>query len=204
MADDLPVLTFANKNELRRWLQANHAKAPGLWLKIYKKATGVPTVVYDEAVDEALCFGWIDGQRKGLDWEAFLQRFTPRRPQSIWSKVNRERIARLVAEGRMQAAGLAEVERAKADGRWEAAYDSPKDAKLPPDFEAALAKNRAAKSFLATLDKREHYAIVFRLHGAKKAETRQRRIETFIARLAAGTKITAPADPKPAATPKKK
>ncbi len=187
--NEQPVLFFETPKEWRKWLHENHAKVPGVWLRFYKKGSGTKSVVYAEALDEALCYGWIDGQSKRLDDEAYLQRFTPRRAKSIWSKRNRDHVARLEEEGRMHAAGRAEVERAKADGRWDAAYDSPSNMELPGDFVKALAKNKKAKAFLATLGRKNTYAIAFRLHHAKKPETRQRRIETFIAKLAEGKPI---------------
>jgi uncharacterized protein YdeI (YjbR/CyaY-like superfamily) len=184
-----PVLFFETPKEWRKWLHANHAKSNGVWLRFYKKGAGKKSVVYAEALDEALCYGWIDGQSKRLDDEAYVQRFTPRRAKSIWSKRNRDHVARLEKEGRMHDAGRAEVERAKADGRWDAAYDSPSNMELPEDFVKALAKNKKAKAFLATLNRANTYAIAFRLHHAKKPETRARRIETFIAKLAEETPI---------------
>lgn len=179
-----PVLFFETPKEWRKWLHANHTKSDGVWLRFYKKGSGKRSVVYAEALDEALSYGWIDGQVRRLDDEAYVQRFTPRRARSIWSKRNREHVARLEKEGRMHDAGRAEVERAKADGRWDAAYDSPSKMELPEDFVKALAKNAKAKAFLATLSRANTYAIAFRLHHAKRPETRARRIAAFIAKLA--------------------
>ena len=185
-ASQLETIAFPSTKAFETWLRKNHDKAAGVWIQFYKKGSGVRSITYAEALDVALCHGWIDGQLKRLDDRAYLQRFTPRSARSIWSKRNRDHVARLIREGRMQPAGLREVERAKKDGRWDAAYDSPKNARLPDDFLAALDANAKAKRFFATLDKRNAYAITFRLHHAKKAETRARRIAKFVERLAAG------------------
>jgi uncharacterized protein YdeI (YjbR/CyaY-like superfamily) len=174
---------FSSQKAFQTWLHENHTSSDGLWLKFYKKATGVTTIVYAEAVDVALCYGWIDGQSKSIDERCYMQRFTPRRTRSPWSKINREKVARLVSEGRMQAAGLAEVERAKADGRWEAAYESPSRIAVPPDLQAELDARPRAKAFFATLSSTNRYAILYRLHDAKRPETRARRLEQFVALL---------------------
>ena len=184
--DDLPVLPFASQTAWERWLEANHADSPGLWLKIAKKATGIATVTYAEAVEVALCFGWIDGQRGRLDDEWYIQRFTPRRARSRWSQINRDKAERLIGEGRMRPAGLSEVERAKADGRWAAAYASPSKIEVPDDLRQALDANPAAKDFFATLSGNNRYAVLYRVHDAKRPETRARRIEKFVAMLARG------------------
>jgi uncharacterized protein YdeI (YjbR/CyaY-like superfamily) len=181
--DDLPVIAFESSEAWEAWL-AHHQDEPGVWLKIAKKASGIPTVTHPEALDVALCFGWIDGQRLPLDADWFLQRFTPRRARSKWSKINRERVAALVAGGRMQPRGLAEVERAKADGRWDAAYDAPSQATVPDDLQRALDANPAARDFFATLRGANRYAILYRIQDAKRPETRARRIESFVAMLA--------------------
>lgn len=182
--DGLPVKTFRSSAEWKRWLHRDHAKANGLWLRFFKKAAGIKGLTYAEALDEALCYGWIDGQARGLDEQSYLQRFTPRRRHSPWSKINREHVARLIKTKRMQLAGLAEVERAKADGRWDVAYDSFGTATPPDDFRTALAKNKMAKAFFATLSRQNLYAIYFRLQSAKKPETRARRVAQFIEMLA--------------------
>jgi uncharacterized protein YdeI (YjbR/CyaY-like superfamily) len=182
----LPVLGFEDAAGWEAWLARHHATSKGLWLKMAKKATGVRSVDYPQALDAALCWGWIDGQRRGLDAGAFLQRFTPRGKRSIWSKVNREKVAALIASGRMQPPGLAEVQRAQADGRWEAAYDSPSRATVPPDLEAALAANPRARAFFATVSATNRYAVLHRVHTAKKPETRARRITLFVDMLARG------------------
>ena len=182
--DGLPIKTFRTPGEWKRWLHREHAKANGTWLRFFKKAAGIKGLTYAEALDEALCYGWIDGQARGFDEQSYLQRFTPRRRQSPWSKINREHVTRLIKTKRMQPAGLAEVERAKADGRWDVAYDSFGTAAPPDDFKSALAKNKKAKAFFATLSRQNLYAIYFRLHNAKKAETRVRRIAQFVEMLA--------------------
>jgi uncharacterized protein YdeI (YjbR/CyaY-like superfamily) len=171
------------------WLQKQHAASPGVWMKIAKKDAPEPSVQYPEALDAALCFGWIDGQKKSIDEHYWLQKFTPRARRSIWSKVNREKVAALAAQGLMQPAGLAEVERAKQDGRWEAAYDSWSAAEVPPDLQAALDANPKAKAKFATLSAQNRYAILFRTHQAKRAETRARRIDEYVAMLARGETI---------------
>ncbi len=177
---------FATAAAFERWLRKHHAKAACLWIKYAKKKSGIPSIDWDQAVDVALCYGWIDGQAKALDDTYSLQRFTPRGKRSKWSKLNRERVARLTKAGRMQAAGLAEVERAKADGRWDVAYDSPSNAKVPDDLAKALARSAKARAAFDKLNARNRYAILYRLHDAKKPETRARRLETFVAMLARG------------------
>lgn len=186
MPDDLPILPFASADEWESWLEAEHASAAGVWLKIAKKDTGIATVTYAEALDVALCFGWIDGQRRGFDATWFLQRFTPRKPRGNWSKINTEHVARLLAAGRMRPAGLAQVEAARADGRWAAAYDGQRTATVPPDLQQALDANPEAAAFFATLRGANRYAVIYRVQGAKRAETRARRIERFVAMLARG------------------
>lgn len=181
-----PVLPFASAEAWEAWLAAQGESADGVWIKMAKKATGIPTVTHVEAIDVALCYGWIDGQRRSLDAEWFLQRFTPRRARSTWSKVNREKVAQLIAAGRMQPAGLREIERAKADGRWDAAYDPPSRITVPEDLQAALDADEAAKAAFAGLDGQNRYAILHRVQQAKRPETRARRIETFVAMLARG------------------
>ena len=187
MADELPILPFASAAEWESWLEAEHARAPGVWLQIAKKDSGIATVTYAEALDVALCFGWIDGQKRGFDATWFLQRFSPRRPASKWSKINTEHVARLTAAGRMRAAGLAQVEAAKQDGRWEAAYEGQRTATVPADLQAALDANPAAAAFFATLTGANRYAILYRVQQpAKRAGTRERRIEQYVAMLARG------------------
>ena len=189
MSDRLPTIFLASAREWEEWLEANHATSPGVWLKIAKKDTGIESVRYPEVLESALCFGWIDGQREALDERYFLQRFTPRQPRSKWSKINREKAERLVPAGRMRPAGLAEVERAKADGRWEVAYESQSRIAVPDDLERELATRPQAKEFFATLSSQNRYAILYRLQDAKRPETRARRLEKFVAMLEAGETI---------------
>ncbi len=187
--DGLPIVAFASKQAFYDWLLANHETTPGVWVRYYKKASGVPTMVWEEAVEAALCFGWIDAVANKYDDVSYLHRFVPRRPRGTWSKKNCATAERLIAEGRMQPAGLAEVTRAKSDGRWEAAYDSPKDMKMPQDFLDALEKLPAAKAHFATLNKTNTFAIAFSLQTAKKPETRERRMQKLLAMLAEGKKL---------------
>jgi uncharacterized protein YdeI (YjbR/CyaY-like superfamily) len=177
---------FKTQAAFEAWLAKHHADTDGLWVRFYKKASGVPTITYAEALEVALCYGWIDGQRKSLDAESFIQLYTPRRKRSLWSKINKGHVARLIESGRMQPAGLAEIERAKADGRWDQAYGNAKDIEMPADFLRALAKDKEAKAFFATLNKANIYAIAWRLATAKKPETRARRMAAILAWLAAG------------------
>ncbi|MGO4608277.1 YdeI family protein [Variovorax sp. 2RAF20] len=172
-----------------RWLKRHHASAAGVWLRIAKKDSGIASIDYPAALEEALCWGWIDGQRRSEDAQYFLQRFTPRTRRSIWSQINRAKVLKLIDEGRMQPAGHAEIERAKADGRWDAAYEGVSAATVPPDLQAALDANKKAAKFFATLDSRNRFAVLFRTQGAKKPETRARRIAQFVEMLAKGEKI---------------
>ena len=188
IVDDTP-LECANAAALVRWYKRHHATHAGVWLRIAKKASGIASIDHPEALEIALCYGWIDGQRKSDGEQHFLQRFTPRTARSTWSKINRDKVSKLIDEGRMQPAGLAEIERARADGRWDAAYDAQSVATVPPDLQAALDANRKAKAFFATLDSRNRYAVLFRTQGAKKPETRARRIAQFVEMLAKGEKI---------------
>ncbi|MER6530582.1 YdeI/OmpD-associated family protein [Streptomyces sp. NPDC001508] len=184
-----PVLFFATQEEWEKWLAENHSEVPGVWFKIPKDGSGIDGVDYAHALESALCYGWIDGQKKKLDEQHWLQRFTPRRQGSKWSKVNREKATDLIERGRMRPAGLREVEKAKADGRWEAAYTAPSKATVPDDLQAALDAAPAARDFFAALDGRNRYAILHRVEDAKKAETRAARIEKFVAMLAEGKKL---------------
>ena len=189
MADELSIEQFADQSEFREWLRANISTSPGAWLKLAKKGSAHTTVTYAEAVEVALCFGWIDSQARGLDDDFRLQRFTPRRARSPWSKRNREAVENLTERGLMEAEGLAAVDAAKADGRWERAYEGPKDAQVPPDFADALAANPAAEAFFATLDSRNRFAALYRIQDAKRPETRARRIATFVEQFAEGRKF---------------
>ena len=177
-------LTFSSPAEFRAWLSGNHDKSTGIWLRIYKKDSGVNTVTYAEALDQALCFGWIDGQKKPYDKESWLQKFTPRRPKSGWSRRNTEHAGRLLKSGQITPPGLKEIEAAKADGRWQRAYDSFGTAAVPDDFLQDLAGNKKAKAFFETLNKTNLYPIVYRLQTAKKPETREKRKKEIIAMLA--------------------
>lgn len=190
-AKELPIMAFARQQDWEQWLAQHHADSPGVWMQIAKKASGIKSVNYAEAVDVALCYGWIDGQSKKYDESSWIQKFTPRSPRSIWSKVNQEKVAALIASGKMQPAGLAEIERAKQDGRWEAAYDSPSRATVPEDLQAELDKHPQASAFFATLNSQNRYAILFRIQTAKKPETRARRIQQFIEMLEKGEKMYA-------------
>ena len=183
MPQPLPELAFASAAALARWLARNAGSAPGLWIRFYKKGSGAPSVTYAEALDAALCHGWIDGQVKGKDAQSWIHRFTPRKPKGNWSKRNRDHVTRLSAEGRMRPQGLAAVEAAKADGRWDRAYDSPSTSQAHPDFLKQLAKDEKAKVFYATLSKANLYAIHYRLQTAKRPETLARRIELVLEML---------------------
>jgi uncharacterized protein YdeI (YjbR/CyaY-like superfamily) len=185
-ADELPILTFDDAAAWEDWLAAEHDRAAGVWLRIAKKDTGIATVGYAEALDVALCFGWIDGQRRAHDATWFLQRFTPRTPRSRWSKINTEHARRLLAAGRMRPTGVAQVEAARADGRWAAAYEGQRSATVPPDLQAALDANPAAAAFFATLRGANRYAVLYRVQDAKRPQTRARRIDRFVAMLARG------------------
>lgn len=185
---DTPI-ECTNAASWTRWLKRHHTTAAGVWLRIAKKDSGIASIDHPAALEEALCYGWIDGQRKSDDAQYFLQRFTPRTKRSIWSQINRTKVLKLIDEGRMQPAGLAEIERAKADGRWDAAYEAASVATVPPDLQAALDANKKAAKFFATLDARNRFAVLFRTQGAKKPETRARRIAQFVEMLAKGEKI---------------
>ena len=178
--------SFRKPKELRAWMMKEHTRAPDLLLRIYKKGSGVPSVTYAEALDQALCFGWIDGQKLPFDAISWVQRFTPRRAKSGWSKKNVAHVDRLTQEGQMTPAGLKEVEAAKADGRWAVAYDSPANATIPPEFVRALERNAKVKQFYATLNKANLYAIAYRLQTAKRPETRIKRIKLLIDMLERG------------------
>jgi uncharacterized protein YdeI (YjbR/CyaY-like superfamily) len=189
MADELPILLFATSPDLEAWLEKNHAESDGFWLKIAKKGSGEVSISYVEALESALCFGWIDSQKRGHDEKFFLQRFTPRRPRGKWSRINREKAEALVAAGAMRPTGLAEVEAAKADGRWEAAYEGQRTAKVPEDLQRELDASPRAAEFFAGLDSANRYAVIYRLNDAKKPETRERRLRRFVAMLERGEKI---------------
>jgi uncharacterized protein YdeI (YjbR/CyaY-like superfamily) len=180
---DLPIILFERQNDWAAWLDEHHASSAGVWLRLAKKATDLQSLSYAEALDVALCYGWIDGQKKGYDESSWLQKFTPRGAKSIWSKINREKAEQLIASGTMKPAGLKAIESAKNDGRWDAAYDSQSRATVPSDFQAALDSNPEANAFFATLNSVNRYAILFRIQTAKKPETRIKRIQQFIRML---------------------
>ena len=186
---DLPVIAFKSQEAFELWLGSQGAGGRGLWLKIAKKSSGIASISRAEAVDAALCHGWIDGQLDSFDDRHWLIRFTPRQPTSVWSEKNRARALELVASGRMQPAGLSEIERAKKDGRWDKAYAAQGTAQVPDDLARALAKSKKAQAFFETLDSRNRYSILYRVHNAKRVETRSARIETFVAMLARGETI---------------
>ncbi|KAK4140939.1 uncharacterized protein C8A04DRAFT_39474 [Dichotomopilus funicola] len=181
-----PILFFENAKAWETWLDVNHADQTGLWLKISKKSSGIASVTYDEALDTALCYGWIDGQKKGLDADHFVQRFTPRRKNSLWSKRNVGKVAVLIDAGRMRESGQAEIDAAKADGRWEKAYAPPSTMEVPPDFQAALNRSKKAKTFFEGLGKSKRYAFLWRIETVKREETRKKKVEQFVALLAEG------------------
>jgi len=183
------TLAFKSSMGFRDWLEKNHAGVEGIWLRVYKKDSGKPSITYAEALDQALCFGWIDGQKRPSDENSWLQKFTPRRAKSGWSKLNTQHAERLIKSGQMTPAGLEAVEAAKADGRWQAAYESSRNVVPPEDFMKLLARNKEAKAFFASLNKANVYAIVYRLQTAKKPETRERRMRKILEMLTRGEKF---------------
>jgi uncharacterized protein YdeI (YjbR/CyaY-like superfamily) len=185
-----PILSFATPDELGAWLNEHAEESDGIWLKFAKKASGIPSVVYADAVEIALCHGWIDGQAKRLDDDHYVQRFTPRRARSKWSKINRQKAERLIAEGRMRLGGLGEVDRAKEDGRWDEAYDSATTATVPDDFQAALDAEPAAAEFFERLGNTKRYSFLYRIEDAKRPETRAKRIAEYVALLREGKTLT--------------
>lgn len=189
LSPDALILPFETPQAWATWLEAQHATVAGVWLKLAKAGSNVPSITYAEALEVALCYGWIDGQKKSFDERFWLQKFTPRRAKSIWSKINREKAEILIANGAMKPSGLREVERAKLDGRWESAYDSQSRSAIPADFQAALDQNPTAQAFFATLNSVNRYAFLFRIQTAKKTETRERNIQKFIGMLERGEKF---------------
>ena len=185
----LEIKSFPSAPVFRDWLASHHRQTDGIWLCFFKKTSGEESLTHSEALDEALCYGWIDGQAKAYDERSWLQRFSPRRPASSWSKINTQHAERLIRAGRMTPAGLKQVEAAKADGRWSAAYDSPRNASPPEDFLKALHKNKKAKAFFTTLNKANIYSITYRLQTAKKPETRQKRLKMILGMLSRGEKF---------------
>ena len=187
--DGKPIVEFSKKSDWTRWLEKNHDKSSGVWLRLAKKDSGLKSISRADSLDVALCYGWIDGQARSEGDSTWLQKYTPRGKRSIWSKKNRENVDRLIECGEMRPAGLAEIERAKSDGRWDAAYDSPRNITVPDDLEAAFKKNKNAKAFFESLDSRNRYAVLFRIHNAKRAETREKRIKQFVEMLGRREKI---------------
>lgn len=187
-AQDYPILEFKTQKLWRKWLEKNHNET-GVWLRFYKKDSEVKGIKYNEALEEALCFGWIDGQAKSYDEQSYLQKFTPRRKRSVWSKRNTDKAELLIKEGKMHTAGLAEIEKARADGRWHSAYDSPANMEIPEDFLQELSKYPDALEFFNSLNKTNRYSIGWRLQTAKKPETRQRRMTTIIQMMKEGKKF---------------
>jgi len=183
---ELPIVEAADQQAWRAWLEANHASPSGVWLKFAKKGSPTPSVSYGEAIEEALCYGWIDGQVRAHDEHFYLQRFTPRRPRSKWSQINREKATRLLAEGRMRPAGLAQIDAARADGRWDAAYPAQSAASVPDDLQQALDQNPEARAFFETLTGSTRYAFLYRLHHVVKPASRAKRIADYIELLSAG------------------
>jgi len=187
--EELSVLSFKTKKEFRDWLEKNNNSSTGIWLKFYKTDSGISSITHDEALDEAICFGWIDGQLNKYDDESWLQKFTPRRPKSLWSKKNAERAEKLIKLGKMKPSGMKEIDAAKADGRWEKAYDSPANMKIPEDFMKRLTKDKKAFKFFQSLNRTNLYAIAWRLQTAKKPETREKRITQIIEMFSKGEKF---------------
>jgi len=187
--NDSPARLFKDQEQWETWLARKHKTSTGLWVKFAKKDSRLQSATHKEVLEVALCYGWIDGQKRSDTAETWLQKFVPRGKRSIWSKINRESALALIDCGRMKPAGLAEIERAKQDGRWAAAYEGQKKATVPDDLQSALDRNAKAKAFFATLDSKNRYAVLFRIHTAKKAETRARRIDQFVLMLARGEKI---------------
>jgi uncharacterized protein YdeI (YjbR/CyaY-like superfamily) len=188
-SSDIPILEFSTAQQWRDWLKDNYTNTEGIWLRLYKKNTGIPSINHAEALDQALCFGWIDGQGKKLDEKSWIIKFTPRRTKSMWSKRNRINVERLIQEKQMTEHGLKEIERAKQDGRWEAAYDAPKDMVIPDDFLQILAQDKEAEKFFNTLNKVNTYAIAWRLQTAKNPDIRKKRINAIVTMMKEGKKF---------------
>ena len=187
--DNLQVISFESQSHWEKWLAENHMQQDGIWLRIFKKDSGEASVTYAEALDEALCYGWIDGQKNKYDERSWLQKFTPRRKKSIWSKINTQHVQRLIEAGKMKPGGFKEIEAAREDGRWQQAYDSHKSMTLPEDFLRRLEKDPKAQGFFEALNKTNKYAIAFRLQTAKKPETREKRMKEILEKLAKGEKF---------------
>jgi uncharacterized protein YdeI (YjbR/CyaY-like superfamily) len=187
-AEPTPLI-FRDQKEWASWLDEHHKVSPGVWLRIGKKGSGLQSLTYTDAVEIALCYGWIDGPKRAYDGVSWIQRFTPRGPNSVWSRINRNKAEELIRSGRMRPAGLDAIDRAQQNGRWETAYDSPSRSAVPRDFQAALNGNRKARSFFASLDRANRYAILWRIQTAKRPETRARKIQEFIRMLERREKI---------------
>jgi uncharacterized protein YdeI (YjbR/CyaY-like superfamily) len=186
---EMPVMAFSSQQEWKEWLHVQHSLYDGVWMRIYKKDTGIPSVNHEEALDIALCYGWIDGQAKKYDETSYLQKFTPRRKRSMWSKRNIEKVTRFIEEGKMHDAGMKAIEAAKADGRWQSAYDSPSNAEIPEDFILELSKDAAGYAFFKTLNKANLYAIAWRLQTATKPAIRAKRMKTLLEMLSRKEKL---------------
>jgi uncharacterized protein YdeI (YjbR/CyaY-like superfamily) len=186
---DVPIMTFETSADWELWLQGNYELQTGIWMKIARKNSGIVSISLSDALDACLCYGWIDGQRRSYDDKYFLQKYTPRRKKSMWSKVNIEKVAVLTAAGRMQQPGQKAIDEAKADGRWGAAYESQRNATVPPDLEIALSQNNKAKMFFETLTRAERYSVLWRLMTAKNPEMRQSRLHKMIKTLESNNKI---------------
>lgn len=189
MSKEYEIKEFKSQQVFRSWLDKNHSKVDGIWLRLYKKGSGLKSLTYSEAVDEALCYGWIDGQAKKHDEESWIQKFTPRRKKSIWSKINVEKADRLIREGKMHQAGHDQIESARKDGRLQAAYDSHKSMKIPEDFVREISKNKKAKAFFDTLNKTNLYSIAWRLQTAVRPETLKKRKKAILQMLREGKKF---------------
>jgi uncharacterized protein YdeI (YjbR/CyaY-like superfamily) len=187
--NELPVMLFESAQDWEIWLNQHHADTKGVWLKIAKKGTDIASVSYAEALDSALCYGWIDGQKAAFDGQCWLQKFTPRGSKSMWSKINRDKVAALMAEGRMQPAGMRQVELAQADGRWNLAYDPQSKISIPEDFQRELDRNSEAHDFFQTLNRVNRYAVLWRIQIAKKPETRAALIQKYVAMLSQHQKL---------------
>lgn len=186
---ELPQHLFEDQFAFEKWLELNHSTSPGIWLQIAKKGSRIESITYDQAVESGLCYGWIDSQKEKLDDKSWIQRFTPRGAKSIWSKINKDRAEALIEAGRMKPSGLKMIDAAKKNGEWDKAYEPQSNATIPEDFALELERNADAKAFYETLDRQNKYAISFRIHTAKKQETRVKRIQEFIMMLQNGEKI---------------
>jgi uncharacterized protein YdeI (YjbR/CyaY-like superfamily) len=187
--DDYPVKTFKSASAFEAWLNKNYNKADGLWMKIAKANTGIKSITFPDALDIALCYGWIDGIRRALDKEYYVQKFTPRRNKSIWSVINKNKVAQLINEGRMKEGGFAAIEQAKKNGQWDRAYHSPANAQVPEDLQKALQKNKKARAFFEKLNSQNRFAILYRLQQVKRVETKKKKIDQYIKMLEDGKTI---------------